>query len=469
MRGSLVAQRACALGVAVLTVLTGFVFAAPPASATGETVWIQDTAVLETGPGQTFLIRSYVFLSDPRPTTTKVYFTTSDDTAVAGSDYIARTGYVSIAAGKTEAVFSIKGLGDAIPEPSPERFFVYLTGASPGVTIDPDQFFGHPMIIDEDPTNAATVSIGDTALYEGNSGTQTASVAISLSRPVLTDTSITYETVSGTATAPADYKSKTVTTKILAGRTSINATAIVYGNTAPESTRRFYFEIVAAGVPIARLDGTVKIIDDDGASPGVSVGDSTVVEGDHGKKTMAFTVTLNAPSNSDVIIHYCSPSGTAWAQIDYKGKCTGTVKVLANKTTAKISLTVYGETLDEVVESFNLILTDTNGSGIPIVDGTGVGVIVDDDGTDTPCLDSTTPGAGDLLYDGQLGVLGNAAGYGGSTDGTCSTGSYADFTLLAAPDLAAAAAACQALGVVVFADKPSDLGYPVPTDWWFCV
>jgi hypothetical protein len=461
-------KRARALLVAVLTVLTGFVFAAPPASATGEIVRISGGEALENGAGQTFNIRINVFLDLPRPTTTKVYFTTEDDTAVAGSDYIAKTGYVSIAAGRTQTVLTIKGLGDDVPEPN-ESFFVFLTGASPGATIAENQSFEHPLIVDEDPTNAAAVSIGDATLYEGNSGMQTASVAISLSRPVLTDTAVSYQTVAGTATAPFDYKSKTVTTKIPAGRTSINASTVVYGNTDPESDRQFYIDVVGAGVPIARTRGTVTIIDDEGANPGVSIGDSSVVEGDHGTKSMTFKVTLNAPAASDVIITYCTPAVTADAGIEYKGKCTGTVKILATKTSAKIVATAYGDTEDEVDEFFHVDLWNTGGSGIPIVDGTGVGTIIDDDPVYTsPCLDSTVSGNADLLYSGQLGVFGNAPGYGASTDGTCAGSVSHVFTLLAAPNLATAAAACQNLGAVVLSPSASGAGYPVPADWWLC-
>jgi hypothetical protein len=460
------AKRAGALSVAVVTGLTGLVFAAPPAAAAGETVWIAGAPAIENGPGHFFNLKYGVWLSDPRPTTTKVYFTTQDDTAVAGSDYIAKTGYVSIAAGQTETVFNIKGIGDAVPEPSPERFFVLLTGATGGVTVDPDQSSDRAMIIDDDPTNAATISIGDTALHEGNSGTQTASVAISLSAPVLTDTSITYQTASGTATAPADYKSKTLTTKIPAGRTSITATALVYGNTAPEPNRQFYIDVVAGGVPIARTRGTITIIDDEGASPGVSIGNSTLVEGDQGKKNLVFTLTLNAPSATDVNIIWCSPSDTAAAGLDYKAKCTGTVKIRANTTTAKIVIPVYGETLDEGNESFEVELWSTSGSGIPIVDGTGVGTIINDD-TGFTCLDSSVIGNSDHLFTGELGVYGNAPGLD-SDDGTCNGGVFHVFTVVAASDLAAAATACQNLGQVVLAPSASDQGYPVPTDWWFC-
>ena len=51
--------------------------------------------------------------------------------------------------------------------------------------------------------------------------------------------------------------------------------------------------------------------------PSVSIGDSSVTEGDTGTTTMSFPVTLSAASAQPVSVTYATADGTATAPSDY--------------------------------------------------------------------------------------------------------------------------------------------------------
>src|SRR5262245_40476777 len=70
----------------------------------------------------------------------------------------------------------------------------------------------------EDRSVPATVSIGDTTLYESDSGTQ-ASLGVYLSGPVNPPVTVTYSTAPGTATPGSDYQAVSGTVTFLKGQT----------------------------------------------------------------------------------------------------------------------------------------------------------------------------------------------------------------------------------------------------------
>jgi subtilisin family serine protease len=75
-----------------------------------------------------------VSLSAPTSTTVTVAYATADGTATAGSDYQAKSGTVSIAAGGTSATVKVVVYGDRNPEPN-ETFTVNLSNPTGGATI----------------------------------------------------------------------------------------------------------------------------------------------------------------------------------------------------------------------------------------------------------------------------------------------------------------------------------------------
>ena len=63
-----------------------------------------------------------------------VTYATANGTAIAGQDYTAKTGTVTIPAGATSATFSVPIMGDTVVEQD-ETFFVNLSDPSAGASL----------------------------------------------------------------------------------------------------------------------------------------------------------------------------------------------------------------------------------------------------------------------------------------------------------------------------------------------
>ncbi len=129
---------------------------------------------------------------------TSVTFATSDGTAVAGDDYTATNGSVSIAAGDNSTSIPITILTDSLDEAT-EQLTVTLT--NPQNAQAGSRMVGTVNISDSASTNPPVVSIADASVNEG-----AGSVALTVSvNPVSgQDIDVDYATVNGTALAVGD-------------------------------------------------------------------------------------------------------------------------------------------------------------------------------------------------------------------------------------------------------------------------
>jgi hypothetical protein len=110
----------------------------------------------------------------------------------------------------------------------------------------------------------------------------------------------------------------------------------------------------------------------------ISISDASIKEGNSGTKTMSFTVTLNKTSQQTIKVSYTTVNGTAIAPGDYVAK-SGTLTFTPGSKRRVIKITIKGDKLKEANETFNVNLS--NPVNATILDGTGVGTILNDDGT----------------------------------------------------------------------------------------
>ena len=94
-----------------------------------------------------------------------------------------------------------------------------------------------------------------------------------------------------------------------------------------------------------------------------------------------FTVRLNAAQTQAVYASYATSDDSATADNDYRS-ANGTVIIRAGETSAPISVTVLDDNDVESNEQFSVNLS--NAADATIVDGTGVGTIIDDDRVNPP-------------------------------------------------------------------------------------
>jgi hypothetical protein len=354
--------------VVVFAMLMGMIqvpaWAAPPKAS----ITINDVQVVEGNAG-TKMLSFTARIKGRRSAGASVAWATQNGTAVAPDDYNIGGGIVSFANGKIQKV-NVTVVGDQTDEPD-ETLKVNLSGAV-NATISDAQGVG--TIVDDD--EAATLSISDDVVGEGNLGaTTSASFDVTLSKPLTSPVSVGYATANGSATAGSDYTAKSDTLTFNPGQTAQSVVVDVLGdNLASEADETFAVNLSApVGANIADGAGTGTIIDDE-VLPAVSIDDATVTEGASASAT--FSVTLSHQSAEDVAVDYATTPGSASAPADFDA-VNDVVVFPAGSTAQSIVVPVKDDALDEPTENFAIELS--NHPKALAADVQGRGVILDNE------------------------------------------------------------------------------------------
>ncbi len=342
---------------------------------TNKTLSINDVTVTE-GDSGTVNANFTVSLDVPATGPITVNFATANNTAIAGSDYVAASGTVSFAAGEQSKQVTVVVNGDTTVEAN-ETFFVNLTNPS-GATINKAQGVG---TINND--DVATVAINDVTVTEGNSGTVNATFDVTLTKPSATTVTVQYQTADSLATAGSDYAALALSTLTFnPGEITKQITVVVNGDTTVERDETFLVSLSNPnGATMGKAVGTGTITNDDSAT--VAINDVTVTEGNGGTVNATFNVTLSNASAEQVTISYATTNGTATtADSDYVST-NGTVTFAAGEKSKTVTVTVNGDTKVEANETFNVNLSNIIGNS-PVPDPTmgdalGIGTINNDD------------------------------------------------------------------------------------------
>src|SRR6266480_4102615 len=107
---------------------TNVIGTCPITVSAGPALSINDVTVTEGNTGTTNAIFT-VTLSPTAAGTVTVNFATANNTATAGSDYVANSGSLTFLSGESTKTVTVQVNGDTASEPN-ETFFVNLSGAS---------------------------------------------------------------------------------------------------------------------------------------------------------------------------------------------------------------------------------------------------------------------------------------------------------------------------------------------------
>jgi Calx-beta domain-containing protein len=167
-------------------------------------------------------------LSAPSAFTVTVNYSSSDFTALAGSDYAAVGGTLTFAPGATQATFGVPIVNDALDE-ADEVANLALSSPS-NATLGPIEAAALT-IADNDAT--PTVQFSSSA-YSSAEGAGTATITVMLSAPSGLSVSVDYATGGGTATSGADYGAEGATLDFAAGETIRTFTVTIMDDAAVE-------------------------------------------------------------------------------------------------------------------------------------------------------------------------------------------------------------------------------------------
>ena len=143
-----------------------------------------------------------VSINQPSAVAVEVDYTTRDDSAVAGSDYMSRLGRVTIPAGETSRTVDIQIIGDTVAE-ADEVFHVDLSNPINGVLFDHEALI---TVLDDD--TPPSLQVTDVVVAEPNPGaTLESAFTVRLSHSWSQDVSFNYAAVDlpGQASNGADY------------------------------------------------------------------------------------------------------------------------------------------------------------------------------------------------------------------------------------------------------------------------
>jgi hypothetical protein len=347
------------------------------------TFYVNDTSKVEGSSGTTPM--TFTVTASPAPAagqTVTVKVKSTAGTATAGSDFkaVSLHAITFTSAAPTQTV-SIPIIGDKTVEPNET---VSLTLSAPSAGSYLGDAIGLGTIINDDGGTGATpapaLSVPNSMVVEGNSGTHNAVFSVSLPASPTQTTSVHVATADGTATAGSDYTAVSTTLTWAPGDPATKTVSVpVIGDTIAEGNETFSLVLSSPGnAVLGDSTAAATIVDEEGV-PTISIADAWVVEGNSGTTPMTFAVSLSKPAQQTVTIKYATAAGTATGPSDFTG-ASGKVLTWApgDPLTKLITIPVKGDKTVEANETFKINLSGVTGGAI-VSDGQAIGTILNDD------------------------------------------------------------------------------------------
>lgn len=322
-----------------------------------------------------------VILSNPSDSTVRVYWSTPDSVtppalpATPDVDFRNASGVITFRPGQTSKTITLDVYEDGIDEGS-ELAYVEL---DPATALNGGVFDGRGVLTITDD-EAATITLSNATVTEGDSGNVDATFTISLSMPFYQAFTVDYATTNGTATAGLDYVAQSGTVSFPKGTTQRTVTVPVIGDVLDEPNETFRLTVSGSTGPDSGASrvATATITDDDTT---LSVSNASATEANTGTNSnLTFTVSMPEAYRDVVTVTYTTSEGggasLATSGVDFLAT-TGTVTIAQGAKTATFTVPAIGDVIDENAETF--LVTLSNSSGPLILDGEGIGTINDND------------------------------------------------------------------------------------------
>jgi hypothetical protein len=337
-------------------------------------IGIDDVTVLEGDAGTTGALFTLTLTPASQQAVT-VSYATADGTATAGSDYQAASGSVTFNPGQASRTVAIQVIGDTADEPD-ETFTVNLSAAANADIVDSA---GLATIVDDD--GQSSLSIADASVDEGNSGTASATLVVTLSPADSQVVTVQFGTVDGTAKAGDDYIADSGVLTFNPGETSRQVIIQAKGDILDEGDSEAFEVLLSNPTNAGLADASAQavIADDDTARVTMDSGVS-MTEGNAGATQAVFSVSLTTPAAFAITVDFASASGVggnfASPGVDYQD-VSGSLSFAPGDTQRTFSVPVLGDTQYEVDEIFTVQLS--NAHPVSIYGSTAIGTILNDD------------------------------------------------------------------------------------------
>ncbi len=219
------------------------------------------------------------------------------------------------------------------------------------------------------------VTIADAEVAEGDDGTTTALLTLTLDEPATATSTVEVTVSGGTATLGTDADDPSATVTFAEGEFVATLPITVHGDTEVEDDETIEVLLGAAsGIDVGTPGmATLTILDDDVA--GLAIDDISMDEGNT-NSTISFRVHLDRASNLETTFTATTEEVTATAGDDFTA-VTVQGFIPAGETETTVTVDIVGDLVEENDEVFLVLLSDVTGSGV--ADGMAYAELLDDD------------------------------------------------------------------------------------------
>lgn len=321
---------------------------------------IEDAATPEDGGAMRFAVS----LSEPSRSDVSAEYALVDDTAIAGQDYVAAAGTVTIPAGAQTASISVQLVDNAVDEA--DRAFRLELSSPVNAALVKAQASGTIQDDDAPPS----IVIDDVVMTEQ---TGTMEFTVRLSTTSRLDVFVEYATGDDSAHAGSDYSATSGRLLIPAGMTLATILIDLRDDVLDEANEGFHVHLSQAENAIIRDDTALGLIRDNDPSPTLTMEDVTCNE-DEGQ--MTFIARLSEVSGRDVRVRYATRDGSALDGEDYEA-VSGDLLIPAGNLSAAITIPLRDDRRDESDETVFLCLNEAK--HVRIAQDEALGTIRDTD------------------------------------------------------------------------------------------
>jgi subtilisin family serine protease/subtilisin-like proprotein convertase family protein len=324
--------------------------------------------VLVEGDAGTTNAEFVVSLSNTSADTIRVDYTTADGAASSPADYSAVSGTLMFEPSEQTKTISVPVIGDTLDEPD-ESFYLALSNAVNATLSD---LQGEATIRNDE----ARLSIGDLTVAEGDSGTASGPLTVTLSQPSNQTISVNYATADDTASAGSDYEIASGTLTFAPGQTTRSIPITVHGDVRNEADETVIVDLSGESNAMVDRRQAIATIANDDPLPAFGIADASLIEGNSGARGLGFVVRLSVPSGRTVNVDYTTQAGTATSGDDFTS-ISGTLTLNPGQTVTTLYVPMQGDTAPEPDELFFVRLS--NPVGAILQDDEAVGTIENDD------------------------------------------------------------------------------------------
>jgi hypothetical protein len=433
----------------------------------GPEVSVSDATLIEGDDGQQFIeftltLAEAAVENGDIPQDITVAYRTVDGTAIAGQDYVATNGTVTLGAVPNDpnppafeqtTTVQIPIIGDELVENNETFTLELIHEDSSGICVSETAGAATGTITDDDPP---TLTVNDVSASEADG---TLAFTFMLDAASGRDISVGYTTTGISATADEDFTATSGTLNFTNGETEQTVEVPLNDdNIWEDGDETFTLDLSSSSDVILAVTSVTGTITDDEGVPVLTVEDATTVENDG---SIVFDLSLSNPSATATTWEYITNDGTAIAGEDYTFT-RDSVTIPALATTAQVSVPVLDDDLYEPDETFTLVFPgDINDlfrvdAAAQLTDISAIGIITDDDTAISITAASANEAAGQMIFTVTRSGVAQAVTFDyATTDGTAIAGTH--YTATAGNASIAANATATTINVPIIDDNVANV------------